>query len=47
MTPFFALTREVAALDLALRQASDELNRSKSRRRRQARTPRSSSDRRW
>jgi hypothetical protein len=32
-TPFFALTQEIAAADLALRQAADELNRSRSGRR--------------
>jgi len=33
MTPFFVLTQEVAALDSALRDASYELNRSRSARR--------------
>lgn len=48
MTPFLVLTQEVAAVDLALRQASDELQRSRSsrRQRRAERRAKNSADRR-
>ena len=49
MTPFLVLTQEVAAVDLAMRQASDELVRSRSaRRQRRAarRAEKTSADRR-
>jgi hypothetical protein len=47
-TPFFVLTQEVAAVDLAARHASDELNRSRSarRQRRAARRAENPADRR-
>lgn len=34
MIPFLVLTKEIAAVDLAMRQAADELARSRSDRRR-------------
>jgi len=48
MTPFLVLTQEVAALDHALREASYELNRSRSarRQRRDARRAQLRGDRR-
>lgn len=46
MSPFFVLTQEVNAMDLALRQASSELKKSR-RKRRSARSERSGSDRRF
>jgi len=46
MSPFFVLTQEVNAVDLALRQASSELKRSRSKRR-SPRATRRGSDRRW
>jgi len=46
MTPFLVLTQEVNAVDLAMRQASSELKKSR-RRRRSARSERSGSERRF
>ena len=48
MTPFLVLTQEVAALDNALRDASNEMQRSRSarRQRRDARRAQQRSDRR-